>query len=109
MPNYHYEDLINLAETYAKTNLSNPAVIVDTNHANSGKQYLEQVRIAKEVLHSCRHSEDVKKLVKGLMIESYIEDGTQKAEEGIYGKSITDPCLGWEKTERLILDLAELL
>ena len=109
LPNYHYEDLIHLCETYAKTDLKNPAVIIDTNHANSGKQYNEQVRIAKEVLHSCRHSKDVKKLVKGLMVESYIEDGAQKTGECVYGKSITDPCLGWEKTERLILDLAELL
>ena len=83
-------------------------VIVDTNHSNSGKKYLEQVRIAKEILHSMRHSEDIAKIVKGLMIESYIEDGCQKIEEGVYGKSITDPCLGWEKTERLILDIAEL-
>ncbi len=109
-PNYHYEDLAHLAETYAKSGLSNPAVIVDTNHANSGKQCLEQVRIAKEVLHACRHSADVKRLVKGLMIESYIEDGAQKiGVDEIYGKSITDPCLGWEKTERLIYDLAEIL
>ncbi len=109
-PNYHYEDLAHLAETYAKTGLLNPAVIVDTNHANSGKQCLEQVRIAKEVLHACRHSNDVKKLVKGLMIESYIEDGAQKiGADEIYGKSITDPCLGWEKTERLIYDLADVL
>ncbi len=109
LPNYHYEDLINLCEWYEKKNLENPAVIIDTNHANSGKKYLEQTRIAKEVLHSCRHSNEIKKLVKGLMIESYIEDGTQKPEEGIYGKSITDPCLGWEKTEKLIFDLADLL
>lgn len=109
MPNYHYEDLIHLAETYEKSGLVNPAVIIDTNHANSGKQWMEQPRIAKEVLHSCRHSADVKKIVKGLMIESYIEDGAQKAEEGIYGKSITDGCLGWEKTERLICDLADVL
>ncbi|MBQ8440581.1 MAG: 3-deoxy-7-phosphoheptulonate synthase [Clostridia bacterium] len=108
-PNYHYEDLIRLSNAYAEKNLQNPAVIVDTNHANSGKKYLEQVRIAKEILHSCRHNNDIKKLVKGLMIESYIEDGAQKAEEGIYGKSITDPCLGWAKTERLILDLADQL
>ena len=108
-PNYHYEDLARLAQTYAEKNLQNPAVIVDTNHANSGKKYLEQIRIAKEILHACRHSNDIKKLVKGLMIESYIEDGAQKAEEGVYGKSITDPCLGWEKTERLILDLADQL
>ena len=109
MPNYHYEDLIHLAEIYEKSGLQNPAVIVDTNHANSGKKWMEQPRIAKEVLHSCRHSADVKKIVKGLMIESYIEDGAQKAEEGIYGKSITDPCLGWTKTEQLILDLADKL
>jgi len=108
MSNYHYEDLIGLAETYAKSGLVNPALIVDTNHANSGKKFLEQTRIAKEVLHSTRHNDDVKKLVKGFMIESYIEDGAQKIGENIYGKSITDPCLGWEKTERLILDIAEL-
>ena len=108
-PNYHYEDLARLVQTYAEKNLQNPAVIVDTNHANSGKRYLEQVRIANEILHACRHSGDIKKLVKGLMIESYIEDGAQKAEEGIYGKSITDPCLGWEKTEQLILSLADQL
>ncbi len=109
-PNYHYEDLAHLAATYAaRPDLANPAVIVDTNHANSGKKYLEQVRIAKEILHSCRHNADIKKLVKGLMIESYIEDGAQKIGDGVYGKSITDPCLGWEKTERLILDLADQL
>ena len=109
MPNYHYEDLIHLAETYADSGLKNPAVIIDTNHANSGKKWMEQPRIAKEVLHSCRHSNDVKNLVKGLMIESYIEDGAQNPSECIYGKSITDPCLGWEKTERLIYDLADVL
>jgi len=109
MPNYHYEDLVNLAEIYNASGLANPALIVDTNHSNSGKQYLQQVRIAKEVLHSCRHDADVKKLVKGFMIESYIEDGAQKIGECVYGKSITDPCLGWEKTERLIYDIAELL
>ena len=109
LPNYHYEDLIHLAEAYENSGLANPAVIVDTNHANSGKKWMEQPRIAKEVLHSCRYSADVKKIVKGLMIESYIEDGSQKPEECIYGKSITDPCLGWEKTEKLILDLAEIL
>ena len=108
-PNYHYEDLYRLAQTYAEKGLENPALIVDTNHSNSGKQYLEQIRIAKEILHSMRHSEDINKLVKGLMIESYIEDGSQKIGENIYGKSITDPCLGWEKTERLVLDIAELL
>ncbi len=106
-PNYHYEDLLRLSEDYAKRDLANPAVIVDTNHANSGKKYLEQVRIAKEILHSCRHNADIRRMVKGLMIESYIEDGSQKIGEGRYGCSITDPCLGWEKTERLLLDLAE--
>ena len=109
MSNYHYEDLIHLAEIYEKSGLANPAVIVDTNHANSGKKWMEQPRIAKEILHSCRHSADVKKIVKGLMIESYIEDGAQKPEECVYGKSITDPCLGWEKTEKLIYDLADVL
>ncbi len=110
LPNYHYEDLISLYETYAASGLQNPAVIVDTNHANSGKQYMEQIRIAKEVLHSCRYSKEVRSLVKGLMIESYIEDGCQKiGAADVYGKSITDPCLGWEKTERLIYDMAEVL
>ena len=109
-PNYHFEDLNRTADMYAKSGLQNPAVIVDTNHANSGKQCLEQVRIAKEVLQACRHSNDVKKLVKGLMIESYIEDGAQKiGANEVYGKSITDPCLGWKKTERLIYDIADLL
>ncbi|MBR3932385.1 MAG: 3-deoxy-7-phosphoheptulonate synthase [Clostridia bacterium] len=108
-PNYHYEDLIRLCDAYAEKDLQNPGVIVDTNHANSGKQYLEQPRIVKEVLHSCRHNDSIKKLVKGFMIESYIEDGAQKIGEGCYGKSITDPCLGWEKTERLIYDVADLL
>ncbi len=109
-PNYHYEDLARLADTYAAhADLKNPSVIVDTNHANSGKKYLEQIRIANEVLHSCRHNADIKRLVKGLMIESYIEDGAQKIGEGVYGKSITDPCLGWEKTERLIYDIADQL
>ena len=107
-PNYHYEDLVLLSELYKKSNLLNPGVIIDTNHANSGKKYEEQIRIAKEVLHSTRHNEDVNKLVKGLMIESYIEDGCQKVDEGVYGKSITDPCLGWEKTEKLIMDIYEL-
>ncbi len=108
-PNYHYEDLINLYEEYSARGLHNMGLIVDTNHSNSGKQYLEQIRICKEVLHSCRHSNDIKKLFKGFMIESYLEDGCQKIGEGVYGKSITDPCLGWDKTERLVLDMAELL
>ena len=114
MPNYHYEDLQNLLEHYqevnesAQTKLVNPAVIIDTNHSNSGKRFAEQIRISKDVMHSCKVSEDVHKLVKGLMIESYIEDGAQKVSEHCYGKSITDPCLGWEKTEKLIYELAEL-
>ncbi len=109
LPNYHYEDLLLLSELYQKSSLVNPGVIVDTNHANSGKQHLEQPRIAKEVLHSCRHNNDIKKIVKGFMIESYIEDGAQKIGESIYGKSITDPCLGWDKTEKLILEMADLM
>ena len=107
--NYHYEDLLRVKELYEKSKLVNPSVIVDTNHNNSGKKYLEQIRIAKDIVHSRNQNEDIKKLVKGLMIESYIEDGACKAEEHIFGKSITDPCLGWEKTERLILDIAEKL
>ena len=107
IPNYHFEDLILVAKAYEDRNLKNPAVIVDTNHSNSGKQYLEQIRIAKEVMHSRQHSEAVKRIVKGLMIESYIEPGCQKVGEHIYGRSITDPCLGWEETERLILEIAE--
>lgn len=107
--NYHYEDLLQVNELYAKSSLVNPSVIVDTNHNNSGKKYLEQVRIAKDIVHSRNQNADIKGLVKGLMIESYIEDGACKAEEHIFGKSITDPCLGWEKTERLILNLADKL
>lgn len=109
IPNYHYEDLRLLHDLYAEKNLANPAVIVDTNHSNSGKQYKEQLRIAKDVLHSRNCSPDIKKLVKGLMVESYIEEGSQKIGEGVYGKSITDPCLGWEDTERLLYDIAELV
>ncbi len=109
MPNYHYEDLLHLCETYQQSGLKNPGVIIDTNHANSSKQYLEQIRITKDVIHSCTHSDDIKKLVKGFMIESYIEDGAQKIGENVYGKSITDPCLGWKKTEKLIFDIADLL
>ncbi len=109
VPNYHYEDLIGLCELYAKSSLENPAVIVDTNHSNSGKKYLEQVRIAKEVLHSCRYSPDVRRLVKGFMIESYLVDGAQKIDGTTYGQSITDPCLGWEKTENLIYEIADVL
>ena len=109
-PNYHYEDLRDLYEIYSASGLQNMGVIVDTNHANSGKQYLEQPRIVREVLHSCRLCPDVKKMIKGFMIESYLEDGCQKiGPDAIYGKSITDPCLGWEKTERLVLDIADMV
>ena len=107
--NYHYEDLNELFELYQESSLKNPGVIIDTNHANSGKHYLEQIRIAKEVMHSCHLSKDIRGLVKGLMIESYIEDGNQPVGGGCYGKSITDPCLGWEKSERLIYEIADLL
>ncbi|MBQ8003455.1 MAG: 3-deoxy-7-phosphoheptulonate synthase, partial [Clostridia bacterium] len=109
LPNYHYEDLSLLHEMYAKKDVENMGVIIDTNHSNSGKKYLEQIRIAKEIMNSRNANEDMKKFVKGLMIESYLEDGSQKVEEGVYGKSITDPCLGWEKTERLVLDLADMV
>ncbi len=107
--NYHYEDLLWVRELYEKSALQNPSVIVDTNHNNSGKKYLEQIRIAKDIVHSRNQNNDIKKLVKGLMIESYIEDGAQGVGEHIFGKSITDPCLGWEKTEKLILDIADKL
>ncbi|MBR2453258.1 MAG: 3-deoxy-7-phosphoheptulonate synthase [Clostridia bacterium] len=109
VPNYCYKDLLNLCKAYAESGLKNPAVIVDTNHANSGKDYLKQPEIVMDVLRSCRQNADIKNLVKGFMIESYIEDGAQEIGECVYGKSITDPCLGWEKTERLILDIADLL
>lgn len=108
IPNYHYEDLQTLCQMYVQAGLANPAVIVDTNHSNSAKKYDEQPRIAKEIMHSTRCDKDIYKLVKGLMIESYIEDGAQSPDGGVYGKSITDPCLGWEKTERLIFELADL-
>ncbi len=107
--NYHYENLIDVCEMYAKSGLTNPAAIIDTNHANSSKKYLEQIRIAKEVVENRAQNADIKSLVKGLMIESYIEDGAQCVGEHVYGKSITDPCLGWEKTEKLILELADML
>ncbi len=108
-PNYHYETLEKVYNLYQERNLEHPAVIVDTNHSNSGKRYEEQIRIAKDVLHSRNCNDNIKNLVKGLMIESYLVDGCQKPEDGVYGKSITDPCLGWEKTEKLILELAEML
>lgn len=108
MPNYHYENLQTVLEMYNERNLANPAIIVDCNHSNSGKKYIEQIRIAKDVLQSAKYSKDIRGIVKGLMIESYIEDGSQKIGEGVYGKSITDPCLGWVKSEELVCDLAEL-
>lgn len=107
VPNYSYKDLLRVQGLYEKTNLRNPSVIVDTNHNNSGKRYLEQVNIAREVLRSRSKNADIKRLVKGFMIESYLEDGAQGVGEHTFGKSITDPCLGWEKTERLILEIAE--
>lgn len=107
LPNYHYEDLMLLSELYDKFDIVNPAAIIDSNHNNSNKQFKEQIRIVKEVLHSRNHADAIKTLVKGVMIESYIEEGSQKIGEGIYGKSITDPCLGWNDTERLILEIAE--
>lgn len=109
LPNYHYEDLTELSDLYENSSLRNPAVIVDANHSNSGKRYEEQPRIAKEILHSMKHNAGVARLVKGVMIESYLQDGCQKITESVYGKSITDPCLGWEKSERLIYEIAELL
>ena len=107
--NYHYEDLMHLSELYKNSSLANPAVIIDTNHNNSGKKYAEQVRIASDVVHSCNHNPDVRGLVKGLMIESYLVDGTASATEHAFGQSITDPCLGWKKTEDLILHIADHL
>ena len=108
-PNYHYEDLIELHDLYQESGLINPAVIIDTNHSNSGKQYDQQGRIAKDVIHSMHLSDDIRKLVKGFMIESYLVDGRQDIGDGTYGCSITDPCLGWEKSEQLIYDIAEQL
>lgn len=109
-PNYHYEDLIRLSDIYKENpGIINPGVIVDCNHANSGKKHIEQCRIAKEIIHSMDHNNDIRALVRGLMIESYIEEGCQSNGEAIYGKSITDPCLSWKQTERLILELAERL
>lgn len=110
IPNYHYEDLEHVLEKYeANGNVENPCIIVDTNHANSGKKYLEQSRIAMEIVMNKKFNADIDKAVRGLMVESYLEDGAQKIGDGVYGKSITDPCLGWEKTERLVLDIADRL
>ena len=108
-PNYHYETLLYLAELYGKWDVQNPAVIVDCNHSNSGKNPFEQPRILKEVVHSCRYNADLQTLVKGFMVESYLEDGNQPIGGGVYGKSITDACLGWEKSEQLIYEAADLL
>lgn len=109
MPNYHFEELERLYNAYTTKGLQNMALIVDANHANSAKKYQEQPRICKEVLHSCRHSGEIKSMVKGFMIESYLEPGCQKIGDGVYGKSITDPCLGWEDTVRLVQDIADLI
>ena len=109
MPNYHFEELERLYNAYTAKGLQNMALIVDANHANSAKKYQEQPRICKEVLHSCRHSGEIKSMVKGFMIESYLEPGCQKIGDGVYGKSITDPCLGWEDTVRLVQDIADLI
>ena len=109
LPNYHYEDLLRLHDLYAERELERPAVIIDANHDNSGRDPFEQPRIIKDVLNSCTYNADIAGLVKGFMVESYIEDGSQKIGAGCYGKSITDPCLGWEKSERLIYEIAEQL
>ena len=109
MPNYHFEELERLYNAYTAKGLQNMALIVDANHANSAKKYQEQPRICKEVLHSCRHSSDIKSMVKGFMVESYLEPGCQKIGDGVYGKSITDPCLGWEESVRLVQDIADLI
>ena len=109
LPNYHYEDLKLLHDLYLERDIVNPAVIVDANHSNSNKKYKEQVRIVKEVLHSMRYSDEIRNFVKGVMIESYIEEGNQKIEEHIYGKSITDPCLSFEDSKKLLLEMAEIL
>jgi 3-deoxy-7-phosphoheptulonate synthase len=108
-PNYHYEDLVRVLDMYNKMDLMNPAVVIDSNHSNSDKQFKQQIRIVKEVMHNRALNPDIRKLVKGVMIESYIEEGNQKIGEGVYGKSITDPCLGWADSERLIYDIADLV
>ena len=109
IPNYHFEEMERLYEAYAAKNLENMGLIVDANHSNSNKQYWQQPRICKEVLHACRHSANIKSMVKGFMVESYLEEGSQKIGEGVYGKSITDPCIGWPTTERLIQEIAEMI
>ena len=109
IPNYHYEDIHRVIELYQERDLLNPAIIIDANHANSNKKYKEQTRIVKEVLHSRNHSDDIYKYVKGVMVESYLVEGTQKIGEHCYGKSITDPCLGWEDSEKLLEDMYKLV
>lgn len=109
IPNYHFEEMEHLYNAYEAKGLDNISLIVDANHSNSAKKYWEQPRICKEVLHSCRHSENIQSMVKGFMIESYLEEGSQKIGDGVYGKSITDPCIGWAATERLVQDIAELV
>lgn len=109
IPNYHFEEMEHLYNAYEAKGLDNISLIVDANHSNSAKKYWEQPRICKEVLHSCRHSDNIRSMVKGFMIESYLEEGSQKIGEGVYGKSITDPCIGWTATERLVQDIAELI
>lgn len=109
LPNYHYEDLAYLYDAYRARGLKNMALIVDANHANSGKRHTEQRRICKEVLHSSRHSTDIRSLVKGFMVESYLKDGCQSIGGGVYGKSITDPCIGWPETERLVKEIAGMV
>jgi 3-deoxy-7-phosphoheptulonate synthase len=108
VPNYHYEDLVLFADAYQKRGLANPVMIVDTNHANSNKKFAEQPRIAMEVMRSRQHSPTLRKMIRGFMVESFIEEGAQKVDGGVYGKSITDPCLGWKDTEKLIRDLAAM-
>ncbi len=107
IPNYHYEDLIAVAVDYEAKNLSNPAIFIDTNHDNSGKKHKEQPRICMEILQSRKYSPILRKMIRGLMIESFLEEGNQKVDENVYGKSITDPCIGWDETERLLKDIAE--
>jgi 3-deoxy-7-phosphoheptulonate synthase len=107
VPNYHYEDLLKVIDAYKKGNYKNPFIMVDTNHDNSGKKYNEQIRIVQEVLTNRQWNEEIKQYVRGFMIESYLEDGRQEPGEGIFGQSITDPCLGWEKTEELVRYIAE--
>ncbi len=109
IPNYHYEDLELLLQMYNERDLKNPSCIVDANHSNSNKKHMEQIRIVKEIMHSRRHNPDIARLVKGVMIESYIEGGAQKVGEHIYGKSITDPCLDWNSSEQLIYSIADLV